>query len=334
MLFVFFIWCSIQGCLSSSGQEALVRNSPSSRFLSDHGTWWNASTVSTSGAVSTQNDPVFFLHMPDTKSGPQLKDYLNSYVSKYVRLHGLDVGNDTTDLKILIFGDSVDGIMTHDTCDVKLPFVRSDSPAPFPCDSPNFVLRSHIIPGSHRSGPYHCTGNTNCTWNSPYFYIEKGFREFEKKFGPPGMVILSTILWDIARLHDHTNLTHAGLLSEETLNGWIVDVQDLMRRIEALVNGSALLVYHNAACPRLREDGETFVFSLLERWSILAQLNAASRTAVKERPMWNLVDFEEMALPFCNNKQYPVMRDRHHPVRWFMFNVLNRYINALVSLPA
>ena len=55
---------------------------------------------------------------------------------------------------------------------------------------------------------------------------------------------------------------------------------------------------------------------------------------MNERAIWNLVDFEEMALPFCNNKQYPVMRDKHHPGKWFMLNVLNRYINALVSLSA
>eukprot|EP00884_Botryococcus_braunii_P013515 jgi/Botrbrau1/22164/Bobra.0451s0001.2 len=134
------------------------------------------------GRWSTQNDPVFFLHLPDTESGPQLKDYISSYVSKYARLHGLKIGDDKTDLKILVFGDSVDRLMVADACNFQIPPLKSGSPAPRPCDSPHFVLRTHHIPGSHRSGPYHCT-STNCQWDSPYLFIEKELREFEKNYG-------------------------------------------------------------------------------------------------------------------------------------------------------
>jgi hypothetical protein len=69
----------------------------------------------------------------------------------------------------------------------------------------------------------------------------------------------------------------------------------------------------------------------LDNWSIFTQLNAASRTAVQTRTRWTLVDFEEMALPFCSNLKYSLLRDTHHPQDWFLFNVLNRYINSLVS---
>lgn len=81
--------------------------------LSGHGTW---SDVPQSAArrlrgSSSPITPIFNLLDQDG-----LKDYLQGYLSDSSRLEGLKIGEVTKDIKILVFGDSIDQFMTTDAC--------------------------------------------------------------------------------------------------------------------------------------------------------------------------------------------------------------------------
>lgn len=52
--------------------------------------------------------------------------------------------------------------------------------------------------------------------------------QFSKKYGVPDMVVLSSTLWDLARLHDRTNHTVSGMLAPEVLKEWIDSVHAIM----------------------------------------------------------------------------------------------------------
>lgn len=56
--------------------------------------------------------------------------------------------------------------------------------------------------------------------------------EFHENYGVPDMVVLSSTLWDLARLHDHTNDTVSGMLSPEVLKDWIDSLHAIMDLIE------------------------------------------------------------------------------------------------------
>lgn len=94
-----------------------------------------------------------------------MKDYLHGYLSELSRLEGLQVGNVTKDIRILVLGDSVDQFMTTDACKStgagKLSREEAqgqnlpDGYLPLTCRYPHFVVTSYRIPGSSKDGPWH-----------------------------------------------------------------------------------------------------------------------------------------------------------------------------------
>jgi hypothetical protein len=101
----------------------------------------------------------------------------------------------------------------------------------------------------------------------------------------------------------------------------------LVVSLQEFVGNTTVLVYHNAACPQVSQDRDWLEFRTLGRWAHVTQLNTAAIAVVAKRPRWHLVDFGRMSLPYCFNGTH--LRDRHHPDSWFMFNVVNRYLNAI-----
>jgi hypothetical protein len=62
----------------------------------------------------------------------------------------------------------------------------------------------------------------------------QAFEEFEAEQGEsPDMVVMSTILWDLARLSDHTMyLTEYHILPPSVLESWMGDVSNMLAFIE------------------------------------------------------------------------------------------------------
>lgn len=56
--------------------------------------------------------------------------------------------------------------------------------------------------------------------------------DFIQANGAPDMVVLSSTLWDLARLHDHTNHTLSGMLAPDVLKDWIDSLHGIMDLIE------------------------------------------------------------------------------------------------------
>jgi hypothetical protein len=102
---------------------------------------------------------------------------------------------------------------------------------------------------------------------------------------------------------------------------------DLM--LQDFTDAGTILVYHNAACPRVGQDRDWLESRQLGRWAHIAQLNTAAAAVVARQPRWHLLDFGRMSLPYCFNGSH--MRDAHHPKPWFMLNALNILFNALAA---
>lgn len=236
-------------------------------------------------------------------------------------------------IRMLYFGDSVDAAQILDVCkeaqfrNIQTLMGGFGRNCPACHIATGLKIVEEFIPGNWPHGPY-LDGYTDA--DSPAVNIPKGFQHLLQSTGDikPTIVVFNALLWDLGRLHQHNRSEHMQQhLTKAFVNEHMRLLGSWLTMIERSVPADALLVYHNAAFPRLKDcrTNTENAHEPLGHQIHIMQLNQAGKHVLRNRTRWHLVDYGQMSE--ATMLDFAHLRDGLHPNQQFMMQGLNIILN-------
>ncbi|DBA82074.1 hypothetical protein WJX79_004048 [Trebouxia sp. C0005] len=230
-------------------------------------------------------------------------------------------------LRVVLFGDSVEGLMAKDlradnrtvcTGSAAVHICGDSAAASEACCavqvSPVFFY------GAWESGPYYANNTT------PAIEV---WRHVSHLHQSPDIFVISANFWDVARWEEHhpsvLELTESGRqLFQQQLALWKAHFITLLHRLQKELPNTTL-IYHTTAFPALVNcTSSKHMHRGLGHREHVQQLNAAG-AQIAQAAGWLVVDFVQMSAQFSEATQY--LRDAHHPSPWFLRQAFQIYLN-------
>lgn len=302
------------------------------------------------GKDASESLPLPELSLPDPPGPPPVANIM--FISDSVDRHIMTALCEYSggEIRAIVLRDSVSnssGGNEDDACSSNLPEPSVHQPggrlltlmtaANYPscivntCSTPRTNRRLRLlasyIPGVHPSGPYH-KGR------------KLGFRRridqaatvwHAYASGPPDIIIISSTLWDLARLSAfQPDIMKKEELPRDYLESWVDNYTRVVEYTRLRVNApDAMFVYHTNMMPRYDSASGDMIKAYLGRANHIRQLNSAGRHAASLLGM-EVVDYEAVAARFLEGQTYLV--DMIHPNPQVGLELANIYLNYISQI--
>ncbi|GAX85229.1 hypothetical protein CEUSTIGMA_g12649.t1 [Chlamydomonas eustigma] len=196
------------------------------------------------------------------------------------------------------------------------------------CSSPSGQLHllGTYIPGVHPTGPYH--KGRRLGYKQRIDQAATVWKTYSS--GPPDIVMVSSLLWDVARLYAHEPQQVAGeQLALAVIESWIQNYTEAVSYAKKVFPEAGLYAQRTTMQPRYDTSSGIMEKTYLGKAVFVRQLNAAGRHAAGTLGL-EILDFEAIANRFQEGQRY--LQDLIHPgleVGLEMANMLLNYVEQL-----